>query len=232
MRIPPEVGSVAIVLLGAFNPAILRPEWFAKSDLVTAEAAANAEVQVIHREIAIMRMDWVSIQSQTERFIATIEVAPFIRVHDLVMRMYRDFLPHTPLWALGINRRVEFNVKDHASQIRIGRTLAPPSAWGEWGQQIDKQFDEAGTKPHGGMASLTMREQRFEDRPKGFINARVEPSLRNLRTAVVVDINDHYEVEDKEKVDGANDIMTLLERNFDDSIKRSEWIIDQVMALA
>jgi hypothetical protein len=46
-----------------------------------------------------------------------------------------------------------------------------------------------------------------------------------------MEINDHYEVDMPEKTRNCEEIVGLLEQRFDASIKRSEWIIDQIMAL-
>ena len=56
MRITPEYGNVGIVLLGSFNPPIFRPEWFAKTGIISDEAAATAEIEVIHKQISAFRM--------------------------------------------------------------------------------------------------------------------------------------------------------------------------------
>jgi hypothetical protein len=82
------------------------------------------------------------------------------------------------------------------------------------------------------MTSVGMRQQDVDDgRPKGFIQAKVEPSTKIPgHVGVFVEVNDHYEIS-SERTEGCDEIMNLLDSNFDRSIERSEFIIDQVMRL-
>lgn len=45
MRIEPEISGVGIVLLGAFNPMILTPAWFAMHGILPKAAAENATLK-------------------------------------------------------------------------------------------------------------------------------------------------------------------------------------------
>ena len=112
---------------------------------------------------------------------------------------------------------------------RIGNILAPKDVWGEWGPSLT-----AGTgRDHGGMISLTMEQRLVDDRPKGHIRAKIEPSsrIKDGETGIFMEINDHFEIYDAEQVIGCEEIVNILEHNFDTSIKRSEWIADQIMKL-
>ena len=84
------------------------------------------------------------------------------------------------------------------------------------------------------MTSLTMSQIDPQGRPKGgSINVKVEPSTRigEGRTGVYVAVNDHY-ASDNGSSDSAAHLIGLLEDNFEASLKRSEDLIDHVMALA
>jgi hypothetical protein len=109
MRIAPELGNASIVLLGSFNPRIFRPDWFARTGLVTEAEAGAADVEIIHPEITLLRMDWLRIRVEPGRFIATTEEAPFIRLADLVVRTFREYLNRTPAGKLGINRQGNYS---------------------------------------------------------------------------------------------------------------------------
>jgi len=232
MRFAPEISSVVVVLVGNFNPPIVRPDWLEKHGLFGAGIADAAEIEVIHPEVSIFRMDWASFQVQKSRFVVRMEEAPFVQLQDLLVRTFRELLPHTPIWAMGINRQVDFRVPDMRARDRIGTLLAPPEKWGEWGAQIRAEIDGVNDKLHGGMASLTMQQKKLDDRPNGYINAKIEPSSRLPATSgVFVEVNDHYEVGDRKENVDAFEIVNLLEANFEKSIERSEWIINQVMAL-
>lgn len=229
MRIQPEHNSVGIVVVGSLNAAIFHPAWFVANNLLSKDDLESAEVELVHRELAVFKVgDWLRIRVEPNRFIAETSDPPFVRLSDLVVRTFGEALPHTPISQVGINRRAHFSVGDEETRNRIGQMLAPQEVWGEWAGSI------AGKNPgkHGGMISITMSQVDLDDREAGCIRAKVEPSpLIKSRAGIFVDVNDHYEISDKSSLDGATRITGILERQFDVSMQRSEWIIDQIMAL-
>lgn len=229
MEIEPEKSGVTIVLVGSLNPKIFSPDWFARHGLLPGDVADAAKVEVVHQEITVFRTDWFSLRVEGTRFIATTQQAPYCRLSDLLVRTFREFLPHTPIGRLGINRYVHFDVGSFENRDRIGTLLAPKGPWGEWGPLV-----AAGEgKERGGMTSLTMEQRSLDDRPKGYIRAKIEPSIeiKDRVSGIFMEVNDHFQVEDEEKVVGCEEIINLLEGRFDDSIMRSEWIIDKIMKL-
>ena len=191
MRIAPELGDVAIVLLGSFNPRIFRPDWFAKSGLVSQDEANAADIELIHSEITIFRMDWLSVRVEQQRFQVITQEAPFVRLSDLVIRTFKEFLSHTPIGKIGINRGVHFGVGGDEARDRIGTMLAPKEPWGDWGPTIKGGEGEK----RGGLRDLIMEQRDLEDRYKGYIRAKVEPSVK-IKAGIFMQINDHFEVED------------------------------------
>ncbi len=129
---------------------------------------------------------------------------------------------------LGINRDMHFSVGSIEARDRIGSMLAPPEVWGEWAPDILA----AEVKIHGGMTSLEMRQSLVKDRPRGYIQATVQPStkIRN-QTGIYVRVNDHYQIDDPGKALGCEEVVGYLAAEFDNSKRRSEWIIDRIMAL-
>ena len=228
MRIEPEISGVGVVLLGDFNPAIFTPAWFALHGLLPESAADNAELQIAHPGLTVFSTEWLHLEVTTDRFAATTQHGPYIRVRDLAVRVFREHLHHSPLKVLGINRDVHFRVADQDTRDRIGRRLAPVEAWGQWIEELGLDSE------HGGMRSLTMTNTRPEGRPPGGqVNVKVEPSVRidNRRAGVYVSINDHYAMGSAD-AEGRAQLMGFLEDNFDSSIQRSDGIIDHVMSLA
>ena len=227
MRIEPEISSVNIVLLGKFNPAIFTPAWFSLCGLLPETAASTAELRVAHPQVTAFSTDWLNLEVTVERFsVATLQ-APHIRLRDLVARVFREHLYHTPLNALGINRDAHFQFRSPTERDRVGRMLAPVEPWGALGRDLKLDSE------HGGMTSLTMSQLAPEGRTKGgLINIRVEPSARiGQGRGVYVHVNDHYASDDT--ILGAGDRLTeLLEDNFDTSLSRSNKIIDHIMSLA
>ena len=228
MRIEPEVSGVSVVLLGDFNPAIFTPAWFALHGLLPESVADSADLQVAHQQVTEFAAEWLRLQVTVDKFSVETSQAPHIRLRDLVSRIFKEHLLHTPLRAFGINRNVHFQVKSLAERNRIGRTLAPVEPWGAWGQNLGLDGK------HGGMTSLTMSQVSPQGRPTGGqINVTVEPSNRigKGRTGVYVRVNDHYAIDNAE-LGSAERLMELFEDNFDTSLERSNGIIDHIMSLA
>jgi hypothetical protein len=227
MRIEPEISGVSIVLVGSFNPPIFHPEWFSKHSLISEKEREAAAVAIIHREIAMFRMEWLSINVKPDRFVAETQEGPFIRLSDFVVKTFKDLLHHTPIRMMGINRQVHFSVENEAVRNRIGKMLAPHGPWGEWGENIEGKSP----KERGGMTSLSMLQKDLDDRKCGYIKAKVEPSTKIGDFGIYMEVNDHYEVGGTAQNQDCEEMMTILEQQFDKSLKRSEWIIDQIMSL-
>ena len=228
MQIEPEIDGVGIVVLGAFNPALFTPAWFVLYGLLPEGATDSAEVAVIHPQVAEFTFDWLHLQAMAEQFSVETSQAPHVRLRDLVVRVFREHLPHTPLKAFGINRAVHFRARGPAERDRVGRMLAPVEPWGRWGRNLGLDGE------HGGMTSLTMSQLNPEGRASGDrINVTVEPSNRigDPRLGIHVRVNDHYAVDEAGSETGAR-LTGLLEENFDASLRRSDGIIDQIMSLA
>ena len=228
MRIEPEISGVSVVLLGEFNPAIFTPAWFAMHGLLPESAAESAMLEVAHQRVTVFSTDWLRLEVTHNRFSINTLQAPYIRLRDLVARVFKEHLYHTPLNAFGINRDVHFQVSSLTVRDRMGRTLAPVEPWGTWGHALGLDGES------GGMTSLTMSQNDPEGRPKGGrINVKVEPSNRigQGRLGVSVQVNDHYAINDTGPGTGER-LMKLFEDNFDTSLSRGDDIVDHIMSLA
>lgn len=226
MRIDPELSSVSIVLLGDFNPAIFTPAWFAMHSLLPKGIADSADLEVAHAQVTAFTADWLQVNVVDHRFSAETLQAPYVRLCDLVVRVFKEHLYHTPIRAFGVNRHVHFRVDSFSRRDKIGRTLAPVDSWGDWGRALGTD----GRK--GGMTSLTMTQINLDGRsPEDKINVTVEPSNRvgEGRDGVYARVNDHYALEEADSTQG---LMELLEHRFDISLNRSDGIIDHIMSLA
>ena len=228
MRITPEISSASIVLSGDFNPKIFHPNWFAKQGILNNTEATQANIEIIHPEITIFEIDWIKVRVEKNRFTIESTMPPLIRVSDFVVNTFGDLLRHTPIGRVGINRGVHFKVSDFSKIDKLGKSLGPQNAWGEWGQDIE---GPASGDKHGGLRLIVMEQRNLDDRYRGHIQAKVEPS-KNMTNGVIVDINDHYQIENSDDVIGCEEIISIVKNSFEPSMKRSEWIIDQVMALA
>ena len=228
MRIEPEIAGVSVVMIGNFNPSIFTPAWFGWHGLISEKMVDTANTKIVHPQISDFNVDWLHIQVVPERFLINTTQAPYVRVQDLAVRIFREHLPHTPLDTMGINREVHFLVESFDERDQLGRLLAPTDPWGEWGKKLEPDGS------HGGVTSITMRQVDPEGRPPGGqINVTVEPSNRigRGRLGVYVRVNDHYTIENVESELGTSKIVELLEENFDESLRRADQIIDHIMSL-
>ncbi len=233
MRIEPDLSGTAVVLLGSFNPKIFQPFWLASHGLIPAAAAESADISVVHPEITAFSIeDQFSLSVERGRLSMDRNVAPFIVIADLLGRIFGDLLPHTPITRIGINRMVHFRARDEEHRERIGQLVAPREPWGDWGRRTSSGSGDR----HGGLLSLTLVERDLNDRPRGLFQVKIEPSNKiglSTRTGIYMETNDHYEVvgeaPDDEK---SREILAFLQERFDDSIRKSEAIIDHIMSLA
>ncbi len=228
MRIEPEIAGVAVVMIGNFNPSIFTPAWFGWHGLISEKMVDTANTKIVHPQISDFNVDWLHIQVVPERFQINTTQAPYIRVQDLAIRIFREHLPHTPLDTMGINREVHFLVESFDERDQLGRLLAPTDPWGEWGKKLEPDGYQ------GGVTSITMSQVDPEGRPPGGqINVTVEPSNRigQGHLGVYVRVNDHYTIENVESEIGTSKIVELLEENFDESLRRADQIIDHIMSL-
>jgi hypothetical protein len=226
LRIPPEVDTESIILIGHFNPMIFQPYWFESQGIFNSDEVEKAEVNVIHSEITIFSIDWLSIRVEKNVFSAISTKQPHIRLLDFICSTFGECLVHTPIYRVGMNKTIEFKA-DVSKKDKLGKTLAPQDAWGDWGKEIEGP--KTGEK-HGGLRMLVMEQRNLDDRYKGHIQAKVESSM-NLN-GIVVNVNDHYEIEEDDKVIGCEKIITIVKNNFEASMNRSEKIINHIMSLA
>ena len=230
MLADPERDSAAIVLLGSLNPAIFQPQWFVRHGLLPAESADNAHIDLIHKEIS--KFDWderIFFTVESERLVAEIHRPPFIDLADLLERTFREFLPHTPLVRLGINRHVHFSVGSEEARNEIGKMLAPHEPWGEWGETLE---GDKSARSRGGLRGLTMEQNGLTDRPAGHLRVRVEPSLQVAdNKGVYIATNDEFRLENSDEISGSIEMMDMIRDNWDKSMHRAEKIFDQIVSL-
>ena len=225
----PEISDCSIVVCGNLNPSIFTPAWFEMHGLLPRGAADEAEVNVIHPQVTDFKFDWLRIQVNTTRFLAESVQAPEIRLLDLVARVFKEILSHTPLTVFGINRQVHFLAHSFQARDRLGRLLAPVEPWGDWAKNLGPD----GKK--GGMTSLTMTEIAIEGRSNGdLLNVTIEPSQRigNGRLGVYIRVNDHYTAGRSTGYETADNLINALQENFEPSMKRANAIIDHIMRSA
>jgi hypothetical protein len=229
MRIEPELGGCSIVLVGHFNPLIFSPAWFARNGIVSDAEADSAVVGIIHPDIANFNLGKIQIQVERTRFNAETAEAPWVALCDFVIKTFAEFLVHTPINQMGINRTVHFSVGSETTRNKIGHTLAPLGPWGRWGQEMMA----SDTTARAGFSNITMLQPKIVNKEiTGHHQAQVQPSTHLRGNAgIFMNVNDHYSFKDLQSTVGCEEVMASLSENFDGSIKNSEEIIDQIMSL-
>ena len=193
----PQLRGLSIVIVGAFNPTIFQPMWFAEEKLLTVEEAEHAEVQIIHADVTAFQLPWIGLSVERERFTANSIAEPYFeRLVDVVVGTF-ERLRHTPLRMLGINNEVHYKADSFEEWHELGHRLAPKPFW-------DKFFK----KP--GLQSLTIRQVPRDDQEGGYVDVTVEPSTR-VMPGVYVRINDHFAPSDAAESLGATKILKLLQ---------------------
>jgi hypothetical protein len=210
----PEIQGVSIVLLGDFNPKIFQPAWFAAQGLIRQQEADEANIDIIHPEVVSFSLEWLALQVTRERFMVSTAQQPYYRVlRDLVLGTFK-LLQYTPLHKLGINTDMHFRMDSKESWHAFGHRLAPKEPW----QDILKTPD---------MRSLTVEGQR-PDKFQGYIRVQVEPSAR-IYPGVYFQVNDHYQVGTVRPGMGGDEMLTIFERAWDESLTRSRNIISTLL---
>jgi len=211
-----EIRGMSIVLLGDFNPKIFQPAWFGAHELIRPTEADEADVKIVHPEVAEFGLDWVVLQVTRERFVVnTSQDAFFEASRDLVLGTF-ELLGHTPLKAMGINMHEHRRMNSTAAWHQFGHALAPKGRW-----------QDLLTEP--GMADLTMQGART-DGYKGFVRVTVQPS-RKITNGVFLDVNDHYVAIEESGADpaGASAAMEILRENWQTSRERSLDIMERLV---
>ena len=214
-KILPEIKGLIFVLRGHFNPIIFSPVWFASEKLIRKEEAEKAKTQIVHPDVVSFNLDWLRLQVTRDMFFVETMKEPYEEfLLDLILGTFK-LLRHTPLKAMGITRSEHFRIDSIEKWHEIGHTLAPKNIWND-------------ILDNPGLNSMSITESKRRDGLKGFIRVQVEPS-RRVHPGIFVLINDHYEVNDPKETQGGDEIINILENKWEESLKRSNQIIIQLM---
>ncbi len=204
-----------IVLVGNFNPAIFQPAWFAAEELIRKQEAEEANLIIGHPDIMIFSLDWLRVEVDRERFIASTTMEPYDEiVRDLVLGTFK-LLPHTPITIMGINRQRHFEMSSEEQWHKAGHTLAPKEIWND-------------VLKNPGTMSITMEESQRSDGLDGYVRVTVEPSNK-VHPGIFIKVNDHFEIRNPEKTSGNKDIIDILENNWSNSYRRSAKMISMLL---
>ncbi len=221
-----------VVLVGNFNPAIFSPAWLHINGLISEEDMEQAEVMVIHPQIADFKVSRYTIRVQPNRFSLATSEEPFVTVADWVKIIFGNTLPHTPIQQAGMNYSGHFALGSQKQRHALGRAIAPLAPWGRWGELLETDdIDEV-----GGLRSIDMFQTKVPGRARGYRQVRLEPSIRNdivnAKVGIFMSVNDHFEVPTQEEGVSANTCVAWVFNNLDESVQMSKSIIADVQQFA
>jgi len=208
-----EIETRSLVLVGEFNPMIFQPMWFSHYGLVGEKEANDAKIKIIHKDVVIFELDWVTIEINRQQFIAiTNKPAYYPFVKDLIVGIF-TLLSHTPIKKMGINMEVHYNIYNKEIKTELERKLYPYKIF-------EQQFDN----PVFNKVEFT--EER-KDSYKGFTKIDIEPSNIS-ENGIFFSINDHFEVMDEKKSIGSSEIMKIFTENWEISYENGLQIIEKI----
>jgi hypothetical protein len=211
----PALQAVSIVLVGSFNPKILHPEWFRTNDLLRVEEVESADVEIVHRDVASFRADWLRLQVTADRFVASTDnPTTYEPLRDLVINVFK-ILEHTPVEQMGINHQQHFQLASQAECDRIGHLLSPKDRWASFM-----------TTPL--LSSMTISGQP-EPESTAVSLVTIEPSTR-AKPGVFLRTNRHYA---KAMHPNGHDLFENLENDWDKASafakKAAKELIDAIL---
>ncbi len=203
--------SVAIVLLGSFNPSIFEPLWLSNNGLVSEPEAEGAERQLIDHEFARVVLPWAEMFVDKERLQAQTRSAAVnaAQVRDLVLGVLR-LLIHTPVSLLSIHHRTDLEVETEQQWHDAGHRLAPKEPW-------DGILDDPG------MFDFAMAGRRPDDLG-GSIRVRVRPLATKKPWGIFMNVNDEVHLLDPPADEPAAHAAELLERIWPEAEQRATRI--------
>ena len=203
-----EIEGANIVVIGAFEPSRLRPEWFAAQGLLGFEETSVADVRDDREDAVAFATDAFEVRVTPDQLlVGTTHGALFPRLSHIVSGVLELHRPDVA--KLGINRDTHFRLATVEAWREIARRLAPPENW-------DLLL------PAPGMRSLAVQGARPDRRP-GAVLVRVEPSVR-VRPGIYIQVNDHFEVADPASPGGRAEATRILTDAWERSMNQAETI--------
>lgn len=231
----PAQTGVSVVLLGTFKVSDFEVDRIRSVKALSENDLEQAHYDGLLRDqLVSVTFPWGKLQVVADRVSMEVANAPFVRGPDLLLKMLREASPTSVVTKFGINLTSHYRYDSVEARDAFAVRLAPPNAWGWFGDEVEKSFKERDDK-HGGLMRITMRHAAPGDRTQGWIDVTAEPSRLYGNQGVAITVNDHYEM----SPDEAGPLRSpraisevLLDRvggGFDKSIERSFGICDAIV---
>ena len=209
--------ELALVVLGAFNPSIFHPSWFAQEELIRQEEVDAAKIEIVHSEVATFELDWLLLQVTRDRLaMHSNRESHYEATRDLLVGTL-DLLRHMPTRALGVNHDLvlEYESRDNFNQL--GWELVPVESW-------------ATVLQRPGMVRVEEQGERT-DGHDGYVRVRIEPILDG-GTKVFCEVNDHFNLSHENMPSSTVAIGELLTSEWRNISERAAHILQHVEGLA
>lgn len=230
MTHPIELAGISVVAVGAFNPAIFHPWWFADKGLIARNAIDEALAKdfVALRELAKFTADWLSVQVTLDTaMLSTVEEGREFDLRDLAKSVF-DLLPETPIEAVGFNADAHFRVGSEAEWHQIGDHFLPKDFWQplfegeEWTRRADGQSV--------GLRSMTVEAWR-KDMP-AFVRTEVAPSVRLRPHGVYTGLNAHFQLTVGDERGNGQKAAQVLDKYWESTRRLERELIDGILERA
>jgi hypothetical protein len=211
-----ENDLLSIVVIGAFNPTIFHPSWFATHELIRQGEAEAATVEIVHREASVFTTEWLRLQVTRDRLhLQTERQSDFDALRDLAVGTL-TLLSHTPTRVVGVNHDTTLRFGTREEFDDLGWLLSPKDLW-----------DPVLERP--GLAHLQEQGLR-PDEYQGYLRIKVEPVLDGTNRAVV-GINDHVVLSEDDSTASTEQIRRLLMDEWKSMAVRAEQMLEHVIGL-
>ncbi|MCW2973531.1 MAG: hypothetical protein JWN72_1804 [Thermoleophilia bacterium] len=208
--------AVSIVVVGAFNPLVYQPNWYAAKGLIPQEEADAAEIEVIHRDITTFNTPGWLLQVTADRFLLQSTAAASFRViRDLALGTFSE-LSETPVTAMGINRETTYIMDTEESWNALGWTIVPQVNW-----------DAVMERPS--LRAVVIEDVRGDERP-GYRRVQLNP-VENVLRGVSIQVNDHFEFASPETMADATPVIDVLTDAWDTSITTADRLIQHALTI-
>ncbi len=235
--------KVSIVLIGEFNPDNFLPKKLAEGGVISSKYAESASIiALLPGQTTQVNLGWAELAAYKDKLQVSSVEAPHIRICDLVMKALSDLSPHSTVSQFGINVQFDHDFGNFADRNDFGCRIAPPEAWGAWGQKLRASMTgkECGTPLQGGAISVHMRKPFVADEGvTGWQDVIVTRSVEH-KTGITILSNNHHQlvsldpdVEEKRKSlsdeEATSILLRALSSRFEKSIEEAISIFEGVI---
>lgn len=199
MRYKAEDFASAIIVVGAFNPAIISPEWLrdqkliGPSDVEVIQEGGEERQFVMSRQVTAIETEWFVLQVDPQRLRLASKGVLSPPLKDLVVGIFTS-LPHTPVTAVGMNFMAHYQLDGERQWHDLGDALAPKAVW-----------NSLCPGEHAGLGNLTIAIERDPQANRGKLkdvrNVSVQPSNK-LKYGAFLTYNHHRDIAGDDDSDG------------------------------